>query len=118
MSYFPEDIPFMSEEERKANGIKTAKEIETQKTQLSEEDATFDCVSRQHVIDRIEWWFEILKQNPDILIDAIKTLPSTQPDAIPLDWIQKYADDWQDMSYAYDNPILGMLEDWRREQDE
>ena len=39
-------------------------------------------------------------------------------DTIPMEWIQRYADDWQDMSYAYDNPILGMLEDWRREQDE
>lgn len=39
-------------------------------------------------------------------------------DIIHLDWIQRYADDWEDMNYAYDNPILGMLEDWRREQDE
>lgn len=54
MSYFPEDIPFMSEEERKANGIKTAKEIETQKTQLSKEDATFDCISRQVAIDALK----------------------------------------------------------------
>lgn len=46
-----------------------------------------------------------------------RSLPSAQPDTIPVDWIQKYADDWEDMSYAYDNPILGMLEDWRREQD-
>ena len=46
------------------------------------------------------------------------SLPSAQPNTIPLEWIQKYADDWEDMSYAYDNPILGMLEDWRREQDE
>ena len=93
MSYFPEDIPFMSEEERKANGIKTAKEIEAQKTQLSEEDATFDCVSIQQVIERIEWWFEILKQNPDILIDAIKTLPSAHPDIIHC----KDCKHWDDM---------------------
>ena len=37
-----------------------------------------DCVSRQAVIDRINWWFGILKQNPDILIDDIKTIPSAQ----------------------------------------
>ena len=48
---------------------------------------------------------------------GLRSLPSAQPDTIPLDWIQKYADDWEDMSYAYDNPILGMLEDWRREQE-
>ena len=27
----------------------------------------------EDVIKKIEWWFGILKQNPDILIDAIKT---------------------------------------------
>lgn len=51
---------------------------------------------------------------------AIEALSSSEipnsSDTIPVDWIQKYADDWEDMSYAYDNPILGMLEDWRREQ--
>lgn len=49
---------------------------------------------------------------------ALRALPSAQPDTIPVDWVQKYADDWEDMNYAYDNPILGMLEDWMREQDE
>lgn len=47
-----------------------------------------------------------------------RSLPPAQPNTIPMEWIQMYADDWQDMNYAYDNPILGMLEDWMREQDE
>lgn len=89
MSYFPEDIPFMSEEERKANGIKTAKEIETQKTQLSEEDATFDCVSRQAALDIA------FKYCPDDdgtcseagsdmrnMLDEIEALPPAQPQRI------------------------------------
>lgn len=37
-----------------------------------------DLISRQAAIKKIEWWFGILKQNPDILIDVIKTLPSAQ----------------------------------------
>ena len=45
-------------------------------------------------------------------------LPSAQPNTIPMDWIQRYADDWEDIGYAYENPILGMLEDWREEQDD
>jgi len=51
--------------------------------------------------------------------DVPSNVPDTNVgDIIHLDWIQRYADDWEDMSYAYDNPILGMLEDWRREQDD
>jgi len=50
-------------------------------------------------------------------VSIVEDMPEAQLDAIPVEWIQKYADDWEDMSYAYDNPILGMLEDWRREQD-
>jgi len=51
------------------------------------------------------------------IINIINKLPSAQPNTIPVDWIQKYADDWEDIGYAYENPILGMLEDWREEQD-
>ena len=35
-----------------------------------------DAVSREDVIGKINWWFRILNQNPDILIDAINTLQS------------------------------------------
>ena len=59
----------------------------------------------------------ILKCNKEIR-KALKGMPSVQPDAISVDWIQKYADDWCDIGYAYENPILGMLEDWRGEQDD
>lgn len=44
----------------------------------------------------------------------IEELPATKPneESIPLSWIQEYAEDWPDMNYAYENPILGMLEEW------
>ena len=52
-------------------------------------------------------------------LEGKDNIPDTNVgDIIPLDWIQKYADDWEVIGYAYDNPILGMLEDWRSEQDE
>ena len=51
-------------------------------------------------------------------VSIVEDMPEEQQDSIPLEWIQKYADDWLDVGYAYDNPILGMLEDWRGEQDE
>ena len=37
-----------------------------------------DLISKQKAIERIEWWFGILKQNSDILIDVIKTLPDEE----------------------------------------
>lgn len=39
-----------------------------------------DMIDRQAAIRTIEWWFGILDQNPDILIDSIITLPSVQPE--------------------------------------
>ena len=85
------NLPEVSAEEaveilKRNNRIELLPSAQPEKTQLSGEsttkDSTFDCISRQQVIDRIEWWFEILKQNPDILIDAIKTLPPTHPEVI------------------------------------
>ena len=49
-----------------------------EKVNCSELPNSSDCISRQAAIDRINWWFGILKQNPDILIDSIKTMPSIQ----------------------------------------
>ena len=46
---------------------------------LKAQEPCEDAVSREAVIKSIEWWFGILKQNPDILIDSIKTLPDVQP---------------------------------------
>lgn len=37
-----------------------------------------DLISRQKAIDAVKWWFGVLKQNPDILIDAITTLPDAE----------------------------------------
>lgn len=48
--------------------------------------------------------------------EAIELLPSAE--VIPINWIQKYSDDWLDIGYAYENPIQGMLNDWREEQSE
>jgi len=63
------------------------------------------------------WHYEqALDEIKEMLEGKDTDVPSK--DTIPVDWIQRYADDWEDMNYAYENPILGMLEDWRREQDE
>lgn len=35
-----------------------------------------DAISRKQAIDEIRRWFDLIKLNPDILIDAIVTLPS------------------------------------------
>ena len=41
-----------------------------------------DAVSRKQAIDEIRRWFDLIKLNPDILIDAIVTLPSVTPQVI------------------------------------
>ncbi len=51
-------------------------------------------------------------------VSIVEDMPEAQLDAIPVEWIQKYADDWLDIGYAYENPIQGMLDDWRGEQDD
>ena len=86
--------------------------------------SSIDTISRQAAIDLTMQYCPdddgtCSKADEDIrnLLDELEDLPSVQPDAIPLDWIQKYADDWEDMSYAYENPIQGMLDDWRGKQE-
>ena len=83
-----------------------------------------DSINRQAAIDLAMQYCPdddgtCSKADEDIrnLLDELEDLPSVQPDTIPLDWIQKYADDWEDMSYAYENPIQGMLDDWRGKQE-
>ena len=39
-----------------------------------------DLIDRQAAIRTIEWWFGVIDQNPDILIDSIITLPYIQPE--------------------------------------
>lgn len=39
-----------------------------------------DAISRRQAIDEIKRWFDLIKLNPDILIDSIVTLPSVQPE--------------------------------------
>lgn len=95
MSYFPEDIPFMSEEERKANGIKTAKEIETQKMQLFKEDATFDCISRQKAISEAKKLYAMGDCYCDeyFMVGMLNSLPPAQPEIIRcMDC--KYSEHW------------------------
>lgn len=46
-----------------------------------------DAISRKAVHEVIDWWFDILKQNPDILQDAITTLPSVNPQPKTGHWI-------------------------------
>ena len=70
-----------------------------------------------------ELYPEECRENECEIYLAIKALEGKDTDVpskdtIPMDWIKKYADDWCDIGYAYENPILGMLEDWRDEQDE
>ena len=80
-------------------------------------ESWYDPETEDEVYKDIREVDAILKCNKEIRI-ALRNMPSVQPNTIPMDWIQRYADDWEDMNYAYENPILGMLEDWRREQDE
>ena len=94
--------------------------------------SSIDTISRQAAIDALgnepELWEDPYSLSEDYSKgqreqwnndrEVLLNLPSAQPNAIPLEWIQRYADDWEDIGYAYENPILGMLEDWRREQDE
>lgn len=80
-----------------------------------------DTISRQDVIELVKNSYYNLAESMEdtwAMVADVERLSSAQPDTIPLEWIQRYADDWEDMNYAYDNPILGMLEDWRREQNE
>lgn len=86
-----------------------------------------DCISREKAIASIKWWFDILKQNPDILIDSIKTLPSVYPkndnsvledikaeciravDKIPITFSKNDADDClkRDIREIFDKYISG-----------
>lgn len=80
-----------------------------------------DTIYRQDVIELVKNSYYNLAESMEdtwAMVADVERLSSAQPDTIPLEWIQRYADDWEDMNYAYDNPILGMLEDWRRGQDE
>ena len=92
--------------------------------------SSIDTISRQAAIDALgnepELWEDPYSLSEDYSKgqreqwnndrEVLLNLPSAQPNAIPLEWIQRYADDWEDIGYAYENPILGMLEDWREEQ--
>ena len=59
------------------NALKALPSVQPTQTSVG---ATQGCITRQSAIERIEWWFGILQQNPDILIDAIRTAPDAQPD--------------------------------------
>ena len=47
-----------------------------------------DFISREKAIKAIKWWFDILEQNPDILIDAIMTLPSADQNIAQVEKIE------------------------------
>ena len=38
-----------------------------------------DLIRRSDAIKKIKWWFDLIKLNPDILIDSIITLPTIEP---------------------------------------
>ncbi len=47
-----------------------------------------DFISREKAIKVIKWWFDILEQNPDILVDAIMTLPSADQNIAQVEKIE------------------------------
>lgn len=64
--------------ERRINALPPAQ----LKTQLSEEDATSDCISRQAAIDEIKAlyeWHDTVTE--DRAVDHLKRLPSSEPEA-------------------------------------
>ena len=109
MSYFPCDIPFMSDEELKANGIKIHKDTET--TDISNAD---DLISRNAAIDaadRADYTglaIEDVKKVTDEVVKELKRLPPAQPEVLACGegelsaqperekghWIDKTDPDW------------------------
>ena len=51
----------------------------SEKLHASQMEHCEDAISRRQAIDEIKRWFDLIKLNPDILIDSIVTLPSVQP---------------------------------------
>lgn len=51
----------------------------SEKLHASQTEPCEDAISRRQAIDEIKRWFDLIKLNPDILIDSIVTLPSVQP---------------------------------------
>ena len=114
MSYFPEDIPYMSKEELRENGIRIPKDayVEHEKAQLSLEGrtkgTTSDLISRQEAIDVLSLGKEMLSRVLDDIdvvgtdrekyswglgliesyINDIKELPTAQPEPHEGHWIE------------------------------
>ena len=66
-----------------------------EKTQLSEEDATSDCISRQAAIDAVSTMFAPTPTQKDMVEDCLEileNLPSAQPDSKELSFTHKALD--------------------------
>ena len=76
---------------------------------------TGDLISRQKAINALEWkWAE------KAAMDAIKNLPSAQPDGIPLEWIDKHLE-WldncdNDFAQLAKASIKAMVEIWKKDR--
>lgn len=80
------------------------------------------CIDKQGALDNIakRAKAELADANHNYLrgfqdaAEEVEQMP--EEEAIPLSWLREYAEDWLDMNYAYENPILGMLEDWEEKK--
>ena len=78
---FTDDQRKCSEEHRQlADWLKELKE-RREKAQLSGEDATFDCISRQDAIEAMEQWLYDSKDNRTVR-EVVYELPSAEPEII------------------------------------
>jgi len=125
MSYFPEDIPFMSKEELRENGIRIPKDAaDTNVGNNSEIPNSSDTVSRQAAIDAAKDWYEgLICGSVNGLIKRLNALPTVQPEpAIPLSWIEKHIEWHKSLDSEFANlaaaHISVMVKKWRDEQND
>ena len=91
MSYFPEDIPYMSKEELRGNGIRIPKDAyaEHEKAQLSSEVTTSDLISRTETVEHLRRvldatvpitdYDEGYVDGVEFGISTVSTMPTIQP---------------------------------------
>lgn len=78
-----------------------------------------DLISRQAAIDALEKWFFDPNDNRTPT-EVMMTLPSAQPDGIPLEWIDKHLE-WldncdNDFAQLAKVGIRAMVEIWKKDK--
>lgn len=106
MAYFPTDIPFMSEEELRENGIRIPRL--NSDAILKTKRISYDTVSRSYLLSEYDRQH---KGPPGGARKMIETAPPV--DVIPVDWIME-----QIREQNFDPLILSrMLRAWRAENE-